>query len=406
MTSKAYQIAYGGAVAVLGLVAAKLLIHGLEVRNALAQSRTYEPVIGLITLAIAILVANVFVKLTPWSIGTAIGVGCVWLTLTVVTELDRVAALNASLFDRANAFDEGIAATVLVCIAAAGLMVTRTCLPSASSVRRSSQTVWGDVAWMSMARAEKLFPETGEIVVGEAYRVDQDSVGKRAFDPKKTTSWGRGGKAKLLGFDLSFDSTHMMFFAGSGGFKTTSTVVPTALRYSGSMVVLDPAIEVGPTVIGSRLQRGRTVVAMDPTADCVAGFNVFETLLTSSKLDEDCASLARLFVAETKGGGSGSSEYFTSQSTNMLAGLLYLVATDLDYEPDQRTLRTVRSLIAQPTKDVVAMLKNKVAAPQQADFVRESLGQFVGMAEQTFSGVLSSVAKDTAWLSMPIMQRW
>jgi hypothetical protein len=31
----------------------------------------------------------------------------------------------------------------------------------------------------------------------------------------------------ILAFNLEFDSTHMMFFAVSGGFKTTSTVVPT-----------------------------------------------------------------------------------------------------------------------------------------------------------------------------------
>ena len=52
---------------------------------------------------------------------------------------------------------------------------------------------------MSMARAETLFPESGEIVVGEAYRVDQDTVGTRAFDPKDTTSWGRAAQQSCSG---------------------------------------------------------------------------------------------------------------------------------------------------------------------------------------------------------------
>jgi type IV secretion system protein VirD4 len=120
----------------------------------------------------------------------------------------------------------------------------------------------------------------------------------------------------------------------------------------------------------------------------------------SDRLEEDCAAFARLFIAETKSAGGGSAEYFQAQAMNLLAGLLYLVAKDRDFKED-RKLTKVRALVALPTKEMTAFLARKVSDKATPLFVRENLGQFVGMADQTFSGVLSSVAKDTAWLSIP-----
>jgi type IV secretion system protein VirD4 len=295
-------------------------------------------------------------------------------------------------------FPSVVAFAVSMLVAAGCIRLLVTATPT--GVRRSRQSAFGTAQWMDMAAAQLLFPSDGQVVVGEACRVDQDTR-NGAFAAKERATWGKGGRADILAFDLGFDSTHMMFFAGSGGYKTTSTVVPTALRYAGSMVVLDPSAEVGPLVSESRLRRGRKVIALDPKSEIKYGFDAFAPLLASMRKEEDCAAFARLFVAESKGGSSGgSSEFFQSQSVNMLAGLLYLVATDPEYEHKQNLL-TVRGLIAQPTKDVLAVLTTKSADPNLLPFVRESLGQFVGMAEQTFSGVLSSVAKDTAWLSLP-----
>jgi type IV secretion system protein VirD4 len=57
----------------------------------------------------------------------------------------------------------------------------------------------GHTQWRSMADARKLFrgphPVYGGIVVGEAYRVDQDKVAGVRFDPSDERTWGMGGKA-------------------------------------------------------------------------------------------------------------------------------------------------------------------------------------------------------------------
>lgn len=105
-----------------------------------------------------------------------------------------------------------------------------------------AQGGFGDATWMSLEATAQLLPSDGEVVIGECARPDfEKAIAGLAFDPKVKATWGLGGRAALATFKLNFESTHMLMFAGSGGFKTTSSVVPTALRYSGSMVVLDPA---------------------------------------------------------------------------------------------------------------------------------------------------------------------
>ena len=72
----------------------------------------------------------------------------------------------------------------------------------AKGLTRASSDNHGHADWLSMKEAKKLFPgpdpEFGGIVVGEAYRVDQDRVASGPFDPSNQRSWGQGGSAPLL----------------------------------------------------------------------------------------------------------------------------------------------------------------------------------------------------------------
>lgn len=42
----------------------------------------------------------------------------------------------------------------------------------------------------------------------------------------------------------------------------------------------------------------------------------------------------------------------------------------------------------------------------QSAFIRETLGVFTNMTEQTFSGVYSTASKDTQWLSLDSYAKW
>ena len=265
-------------------------------------------------------------------------------------------------------------------------------------IKRAKRGVFGDANWLSMPEVAKLFPSDGEIVIGERYRVDRDRVHKLPFDPNDHGTWGQGGKAPLMTFSQNFDSTHMLFFAGSGGFKTTSNVIPTALRYKGPLICLDPSTEVAPMVLEHRAHAlGREVMVLDPT-NPVVGFNVLDGIERSTHKEEDIVGIAHMLLSESLRSDTSTGSYFQNQAHNLLTGLLAHVMLSPDYA-GRRNLRSLRLIVSKPEPSVLAMLRD-IQENSTSGFIRETLGVFTNMTEQTFSGVYSTASKDTQWLSL------
>ncbi|MGV1947733.1 MULTISPECIES: Ti-type conjugative transfer system protein TraG [unclassified Agrobacterium] len=301
-------------------------------------------------------------------------------------------------WDRAPSFVDMIA----VIGAAMGFMAAAVAARISSvvpeQVTRARRGTFGDADWLPMSAAARLFPDDGEIVIGERYRVDKELVHELPFDPNDPATWGRGGKAPLLTYAQDFDSTHMLFFAGSGGFKTTSNVVPTALRYTGPLICLDPSTEVAPMVVDHRRDKlDREVVVLDP-ANPVMGFNVLDGIEHSLKKEEDIVGIAHMLLSESVRFESSTGSYFQSQAHNLLTGLLAHVMLSPEYA-GRRNLRSLRQIVSEPETSVLAMLRD-VQEHSASPFIRETLGVFVNMTEQTFSGVYSTASKDTQWLSL------
>ncbi|MGH0223627.1 Ti-type conjugative transfer system protein TraG [Sinorhizobium meliloti] len=265
-------------------------------------------------------------------------------------------------------------------------------------VKRAKRGTFGDADWLPMSAAGKLFPPDGEMVVGERYRVDKDIVHELPFDPDDPATWGKGGKAPLLTYSQDFDSTHMLFFAGSGGYKTTSNVVPTALRYTGPLICLDPSTEVAPMVLEHRTRvLGREVMVLDPT-NPIMGFNVLDGIEHSRQKEEAIVGIAHMLLSESVRFESSSGAYFQNQAHNLLTGLLAHVMLSPEYA-GRRNLRSLRQIVSEPEPSVLAMLRD-IQEHSQSAFIRETLGVFTNMTEQTFSGVYSTASKDTQWLSL------
>jgi len=268
----------------------------------------------------------------------------------------------------------------------------------ADPVKRAKRATFGDADWLTMPAAGKLFPPDGEIVVGERYRVDKETFRDVPFDPAERETWGSGGTVPLLTYKQDFDSTHMLFFAGSGGFKTTSNVVPTALRYTGPLICLDPSTEVAPMVVQHRTQKlDRECMVLDP-ANPVTGFNVLDWIETSKHKEEDIVAVAHTLLSESARFESSTGSYFQNQAHNLLTGLLAHVVLSPEYA-GRRSLRSLRQIVSEPEPSVLAMLRD-IQVTSQSAFIRETLGVFTNMTEQTFSGVYSTASKDTQWLSL------
>jgi type IV secretion system protein VirD4 len=262
------------------------------------------------------------------------------------------------------------------------------------------RAVHGEADWMKMQEAAKLFPEHGGIVIGERYRVERDSVANTQFRADEPQSWGAGGRSPLLCFDGSFGSSHGIVFAGSGGFKTTSVTIPTALKWGGGLVVLDPSSEVAPMVIEHRRQAGRKVIVLDPTASGV-GFNALDWIgRHGNTKEEDIVAVATWIMTDNARTASARDDFFRASAMQLLTALIADVCLSGRTDEKDQTLRQVRANLSEPEPKLRARL-TKIYEGSVSAFVKENVSVFVNMTPETFSGVYANAVKETHWLSYP-----
>ncbi|WP_312808357.1 Ti-type conjugative transfer system protein TraG [Agrobacterium cavarae] len=262
------------------------------------------------------------------------------------------------------------------------------------------RAVHGEADWMKLQEAAKLFPYPGGIVIGERYRVDRDGVAAVSFRADDPSTWGAGGKRPLLCFDGSFGSSHGIVFAGSGGFKTTSVTVPTALKWGGGLVVLDPSSEVAPMVSEHRRKAGQKVIILDPTTSAT-GFNALDWIgRHGSTKEEDIVAVATWIMTDNPRSASARDDFFRASAMQLLTALIADVCLSGHTDEEDQTLRRVRANLSEPEPQLRARL-TKIYQQSESDFVKENVSVFVNMTPETFSGVYANAVKETHWLSYP-----
>ncbi|WP_315927467.1 Ti-type conjugative transfer system protein TraG [Mesorhizobium sp. SP-1A] len=265
---------------------------------------------------------------------------------------------------------------------------------------RGKRALHGEAEWMTLTDAAKLFPDAGGIVIGERYRVDKDNVAAQSFRADETATWGAGGKSPLLCFDGSLGSSHGIVFAGSGGFKTTSVTIPTALKWGSTLVVLDPSNEVAPMVLEHRARAGRDVHILDPKHP-ETGINVLDWIgRFGGTREEDIAAVASWIMSDSGRASGVRDDFFRASGLQLLTALIADVCLSGHTEGKDQTLRQVRKNLAEPEPKLRERLQT-IHANSQSDFVKENVAAFVNMTPETFSGVYANAVKETHWLSYP-----
>lgn len=271
---------------------------------------------------------------------------------------------------------------------------------ASSSPRRSTgqRAIHGDADWMKLIEAAKLFPENAGIVVGERYRVDRDTVATDTFKASDRESWGSGGRKPLLCFDGDFGSGHAIVFAGSGGFKTTSVTIPTALQWTGGLIVLDPSNEVAPMVGAYRRSCNRQVHVIDPRGT-ETGFNALDWIgkFGGSK-EEDIAAVASWVMSDNPRVEAGRNDFFRGSAQQLITALIADVCLSGHTPVQNQTLRQVRANLAEPEPKLRNRLQ-EIYDSSLSPFVRENVAPFINMTPETFSGIYGAASKETHWLS-------
>lgn len=339
------------------------------------------------------------------AVGSAIGLLIV-IGWTGLVEYQRLAPFAARGYSWADllAYVDAYALTAVILALPFALWFMRMGTGTSSRTRsgkmrakRSRNATYGDADWMTEREAADLFPDGPGIVIGENYRPDEDHSAGPTFKPSDKSTWGQGGRHEKLCFDGQFGPTHALVFAGSGGFKTTAVVVPTALNWSGSLVVLDPSKEVEPMVADTRVKLGRIVRVLDP-AKPELGFNVLDWIAKSDNPEESVAATASWLMTEKPSVSTGSDDFFRNSALQLITGVLGDIMLSGKIDPTQQNLRYLRQIIASPEPDLKQRLAD-IYHGSDNSFVRETVAPFIRMTDTTFSGVYANAAKETQWLS-------
>lgn len=331
------------------------------------------------------------------------------VSLAAIREVVRLAAFAADVPAGSTIINYVDPATAIGAMLAmvAGVFALRVALRgnaafAAAAPRRirGKRAIHGEAEWMGVNEAKRLFSDTGGVVVGEAYRVDKDVVADRGFRSDDPETWGAGGRSPLLCFDSSFGSTHGLVFAGSGGFKTTSVTVPTALKWGGGLVALDPSNEVAPMVIAHRRKAGRDVFVLDPK-DPTTGFNVLDWICRyGATREEDVVAVASWVVTDTGRSTSIRDDFFRASALQLITALIADVCLSGHTEKENQHLRQMRANLSEPEPKLRERLQ-KIYDNSESEFVKENVAPFIAMTPETFSGVYANAVKETHWLSYP-----
>ena len=343
------------------------------------------------------------IKAAGWGVATGSAAA---VFIAAIRETIRLSAISAPDHSVLFLGDPGIMFGALIALFAGFFALRVAVKGNATFVRatplriRGKRAVHGEAEWMSMRDAQRLFPDTGGVVVGERYRVDRDSVSAMAFRANERESWGAGGRSPLLCFDGSFGSGHGIAFAGSGGFKTTSVTIPTALKWGGGLVVLDPSLEVAPMVMEHRRKAGRNVVVLDP-ANSATGFNALDWIgRFGATKEEDIVAVATWVMTDNPRQPSARDDFFRASALQLLTALIADVCLSGHTGPRDQTLRQVRSNLSEPEPKLRERL-TQIHQQSASEFVKENVAAFVNMTPETFSGVYANAVKETHWLSYP-----
>ncbi|UUP20053.1 Ti-type conjugative transfer system protein TraG [Nitratireductor thuwali] len=331
------------------------------------------------------------------------------ITIAAVREIGRLAAFAATVPPGTSIIEYTDPATLTGAVVAAvagvfGLRVAirgNAAFASAAPRRvRGKRAIHGESAWMTISAARRLFSEAGGIVIGEACRVDRQAGGGCGFRADDRETWGAGGKSPLLCFDGSFGSSHGLAFAGSGGFKTTSVTVPTALKWGGGLVVLDPSNEVAPMVISHRRKAGRSVFVLDPK-EPGTGFNVLDWIgRFGGTKEEDVVAVATWVVTDTARQASIRDDFFRASALQLITVLIADVCLSGHTEKENQHLRQMRANLSEPEPKLRERLQ-LIYDNSESAFVKENVAPFIAMTPETFSGVYANAVKETHWLSYP-----
>ena len=202
--------------------------------------------------------------------------------------------------------------------------------------------------------------------LGTAEWMHPDQISER-YPYNEGTFWlGRNlTDATPIGFN---DDRHICLVSGNRGGKGTTTIIPNIALWPGSLVVIDPKGE-NASVMAARRGKGskycegmgQRVFVLDPFAQATVDdtyrvcYNPLDVVDPDSpEAIDEAGRIADALVVT----GEGKDPHWEESARAVIKALILHVVTFPDYE-GERSLTTVRKLLMQGDKPMIAAMKKK-----------------------------------------------
>lgn len=211
----------------------------------------------------------------------------------------------------------------------------------------------------------------------------------------------------------SMPENHSLVVAKTRTGKGTRVIVPTLLRYMGSMIVIDPKGENAAITARARkmgnaaLPKEGLVFIINPWGVLgdhyeklgfkPAKYNPLEVL---DREDPNIVANAQTIASTIcMIGGSDKDMFWQSSAANILAAVLLWIT---DRPDEHRTLAQARMITSLSRKDFTDRYMIPMAASEAFDgAIRELISPYLDLANETYSGIMANLSEAMKFMSDP-----
>lgn len=238
---------------------------------------------------------------------------------------------------------------------------------------------------------------------------DADYVSEGVFLGKSSIPSWRWVRIDAAGVPIcTTPEHHTLIVAQTRTGKGTRVIVPTLLRYAGSALVIDPKGE--NTAITASIRKNhlsQDVHLLNPWNELAAHFEerglqsaTYNPLDILDRNDPNAVAIAQTLAGAICPMPAHNDDPFWAGNAAAILTAVFLWLAD---QPGERkTLRRAREIISVPKGEFEANYLTRMAASEAfSGAIRELAAPFVGMAERTYSGIMTNLSESTRFLSDP-----
>lgn len=202
---------------------------------------------------------------------------------------------------------------------------------------------------------------------------------------------------------------HTLIVARTRTGKGTRVIIPTLLRYAGSMIVIDPKGENAAVTARPRLFAKVTdkVHVINPWGELAKVYqdaripqDTFNPLDVLDRSDPNAVAIAQALAGAVCPSSPGDKDrYWQGSAANVFTAVLLWIT---DQPGETKTLARAREIISLSRKDFADnFLVPMASSTAFGGAIREMVSPYLDLAQETYSGIMANLGENTKFLSDP-----